>query len=60
MPPDKWKHCPGMLNPADIPSRGVSTDEMQEKIDLWLHGPENLETVDTLPEECAIEMKAKD
>ena len=66
IPPDSWRHCPGTENPADIPSRGVSPRELQEKLDLWLHGPPILQCVEvpgevmTMPEDCFTEMKMKD
>ena len=36
-----WKHCPGALNPADIPSRGISIANPEKRI-IWIEGPEFL------------------
>lgn len=33
-----WRHVPGSLNPADIPSRGLLPDALVNN-DLWWHGP---------------------
>ena len=66
VPPVHWKHCPGILNPADIPSRGVTSTEMPQKVELWLHGPDNLGGMESeqpqedLPEECITELKKKE
>ena len=39
--PDSWRFCPGNQNPADIPSRGMSANELvSEK--RWWNGPEFL------------------
>ena len=35
--PDKWLHIPGYQNPADILSRGCSTDNVPE---MWLRDPD--------------------
>ena len=32
-----WRHCPGTLNPADIPTRGMSATEFVNN-DLWFKG----------------------
>ena len=31
---DHWKHCPGHLNPADLPSHGLSEDRLLNS-NLW-------------------------
>ena len=67
IPPARWRHCPGTLNPADIPSRGFSVSEFKEKEQLWLHGPERplqsdvqAVTSDDPRSECLVERKARD
>ena len=35
---DKWDHCPGELNPADLASRGISGPELVYN-SLWWNGP---------------------
>ena len=59
VPVESWKHYPGRINPADIPSRGMSPAELS-KCEQWLNGPKLNETtepgLDNLPEEC-LEMK---
>ena len=38
---DAWRFCPGSLNPADLPSRGISAHELSSE-SLWYNGPEFL------------------
>lgn len=37
--PQDWHHCPGVLNPADLPSRGLTAAELGTST-LWWSGPE--------------------
>ena len=63
IPAENWKHCPGIRNPADIPSRGVSATDLQRRMSMWLYGPPHsgksmeLEKAElaTLPKECLME-----
>ena len=34
----QWRHCPGLLNPADLPSRGMSGERLSSDL-LWWNGP---------------------
>ena len=58
-----WNHCPGSLYPADIPSRGLPTEELSRS-KLWRYGPnlsqipEGIPSKDEMPEPCVAEMKA--
>ena len=39
--PQEWRHCPTDLNPADIPTRGCSAEELK-MLNVWWHAPEFL------------------
>ncbi|CAG7667400.1 unnamed protein product [Allacma fusca] len=39
--PKLWAHVPGARNPADMPSRGITTNEFL-KSSVWFNGPEYL------------------
>lgn len=41
-PASNVNFCPGKLNPADLPSRGCSLEELQTKAALWGQGPDFL------------------
>ena len=36
---DKWNHCPGVLNPADLATRGVPAVQLNKNM-LWWTGPD--------------------
>ena len=36
-----WRHCPGELNPADLPSRGMTASDLVKET-TWWNGPEFL------------------
>ncbi|CAB4022309.1 Hypothetical predicted protein, partial [Paramuricea clavata] len=36
--PSVWRYCPGPQNPADVPTRGMSSNELKESW-LWWEGP---------------------
>ena len=61
-PPELWNHCPGVTNPADLPSRGMTMAEL-EVSHLWHFGPEWLKcgltpsVIPDMPEECTTELK---
>ena len=41
-----WRHVPGVINPADVCSRGCDLQELLEN-DRWIHGPEFLSHPET-------------
>lgn len=62
----QWRHVPGIMNPADLPSRGCSPNELLES--KWWEGPDWLrkpecewprEPEDLNEEEVAIEKKTR-
>ena len=34
-----WKYCPTSDNPADLLTRGLSTEQFNANIHMWMHGP---------------------
>ena len=68
VPTQCWQHCPGVQNPADLPSRGLSCREFEDRLEFWLKGPcwlkepLNMEnsSIDPIPDECLSEMRRQD
>ena len=52
-----WRHCPSRLNPADLPSRGISASELNEQMSWW-KGPTFLTSWPNA-ESCDIGVEAK-
>ena len=46
VPEATWNYCPGAKNPADLPSRGLSGEEIV-KNSVWWNGPEFLRNPDS-------------
>ena len=66
IPSEFWYHCISQENPADIPSRGLAAQELQQ-CQMWWHGPawigkgnnEKWEK-EELPEGCKSELCSKE
>ena len=58
--PSCWHHCPGVQNPADLLTRGVSASDLIES-EVWLKGPLELMTapINDLPMETVEEARSK-
>ena len=49
--PEAWNCCPGKLNPADIPTRGLGVTYLKDN-ETWWYGPKFLrQTSDNWPEQ---------
>ena len=57
--PDRWRHCPGEMNPADMMTRGMHAGELMQS-SLWLQGPDFLcsggdDALEPAVNECGVE-----
>ena len=69
LPSNCWRHGAGESNPADLPSRGLPFSELATS-KRWREGPDWLrneevnnyeeDTSESVPEECAPELKARE
>ena len=68
-PVNVWKHCPGIDNPADLPSRGAKLSKLMDD-PPWLNGPKwlcninptedcGLPPENSVLEECMLEMRTR-
>ena len=49
-----WRHCPGPLNPADMPSRGLNGQKLLQSTSWW-EGPAFLQPADSWPDDNTAE-----
>lgn len=65
LPPEDWSHCSGRDNPADLPSRGLTLQELSTSR-LWINGPAWLMSDSDkppnppMPDECLAEIRVRD
>ena len=58
--PDKWRHCSGDQNPADLLTRGISAKQLANN-KLWWNGPSwLLQSVDHWPKRAFFENPVKE
>ena len=55
----KWYHCPGVCNPADLPTQGVQADQLAES-KLWWTGPDFLKPREIPCQKVADELLLKE
>lgn len=65
-PEDNWRHCPGVNNPADVPSRGMTLRELSSWKE-WVDGPSwlvdskpgRVTELSPMPQDCLIELSTR-